>query len=64
MLANNMILQQSRYPGSMTAVWAGIERFHLAEEVHMLSQATPVAVPFRALETPKLVLAASPNVTR
>lgn len=64
MLANNVILQQGGYPGPVGTVRAGIERFHLAEEVHVLSQAAPVAVSFRALETPQLVLAASPNVAR
>lgn len=64
MLAKNVILQQGGYPGSVGTVWAGEERFHLAEVVHVLSQATPVAVPFRALDATQLVLAAFPNVTR
>lgn len=64
MLANNVILQQSGYPGPVGAVRAGIERFHLTEEVHVLPQAAPVAVTFRTLEAPQLVLAASPNVSR
>lgn len=64
MLAPNVILQQGGYPGPVGAVWAEIKRFHLAEEVHVLFQVTPVAVPLRALEAPQLVLAASPNVTR
>lgn len=63
-LAPNMILQQGGYPGSVGAVWARVKRFHLAKEVHVLFQVTPVAVPFRALEAPQLVLAASPNGAR
>lgn len=64
MLADNVVLQQGGYPGSMRAVRAGVERFHLTEEVHVLPQAAPVAVPLRALEAPQLILAASPNVAR
>lgn len=64
MLTNNVVLQQSGYPSSVVAIRAGIERFHLAEEIHVLPQAAPVAIPFRAFEAPQLFLAAVPNVTR
>jgi len=64
MLTNNVIFQQGGYPGSVRAVRTRVERFHLAEEVHVLPQTAPVAVSFRALEALQLVFAASPNFTR
>lgn len=62
MFADDVILEQSWYPGPMGTIRAGIERLHLAEEVHVLPQAAPVAVPLITLQAAQIVLTTSPNV--
>lgn len=47
----------------MGTVWAGVERFHLAEVIHVLPQAAPVAVSFGALDAAQLDFAAPPDLT-
>lgn len=62
MFAIYMILQQCVHPGSMTTVGTRIERLDLAEVVHMLLEASPVAVPFATLEAAKIHLTALPDL--
>lgn len=59
---HQVVLKQGRYSGPVRAVGARVERLHLAEKIHVLPEAPPVAVLLGALEADQLVLAASPNV--
>lgn len=63
MFGHNMILQQSGYSRSVRTMWAGIERLHLTEVIHVPFQASPVAVSFVALDAAKFFSAVYPNVT-
>lgn len=62
MLAIDVILEQRVHPGPMTAVGTRIERLDLTEVVHVLLQASPVAVTLVALETAEIQFAVLPDL--
>ena len=64
MLAHDVVLEQRVDPRAMAAERTRIERLYLAEIIHVLLQAAPVAVLLAAFEAAKVTLAAAPDLRR